>query len=204
MFRSVPTHFPRYPRFSTPTIVPHAAPSKDLLAAHPAPSLPARPTPATTTPKHVKTRPSSPLLKHHLTTTQTAVPLPTTFAHPQMTTKTFQSLFALSPTGLPLSAAAPLPVSAQNPYPYKYYQVTLRRGLYGIDKDVKKCVDALGLKGRHEVVWRPVGPHVAGLILKVRELVTVELVNEVPSGTKRQGAVKGYAKVGSALLSASA
>ncbi|KAI9352677.1 hypothetical protein BDR26DRAFT_849676 [Obelidium mucronatum] len=83
-----------------------------------------------------------------------------------MTPAIYRNLFKLSPTGKPYADPTPLPISETNKYPFKYYQISLRRGLYGIEKDVKKCVNALGLHGRHEVVWRAVNPHNAGLILK--------------------------------------
>ncbi|KAJ3029326.1 UNVERIFIED_CONTAM: hypothetical protein HDU68_012481 [Siphonaria sp. JEL0065] len=208
MFRTAASRYPRYPRFSAPTITPHAPPTKDMLAkanaVREAPAI----KPSAVTPPSIKT--STPQqstnksnkinkVKHHLTTTQTAIPLPTTFAHPDMTTAAFRSLFKLSPTGKPIADATPLK-KGESAFPYRFYQITLRRGLYGIEKDTKKCVNALGLHGRHEVVWRPVNANNAGLILKIRELVTVELVNEIPDIQSRPRAVKGYTKVGTALL----
>ncbi|KAJ3229420.1 hypothetical protein HDU81_005389 [Chytriomyces hyalinus] len=139
--------------------------------------------------------------KFHLTTTQTSVPLPTTFASKDMTISLFKSLHKLDKTGKP--AVQPAPVAGET-YPYRYYKITLRRGLRGIEKGVKKCVDALGLKGRHETVWKAVNPHNAGLILKIRELITVELANELPQDLGRLRAVKGYVKAGCGLANISA
>ncbi|KAJ3285104.1 hypothetical protein HDU79_007595 [Rhizoclosmatium sp. JEL0117] len=205
--RTLPSLYPRYPRFSTPTIVPHSAPTTENLSKASALKEAKAPLPLPLSQQQKqKQKQSIPVPKskvtHSLASTQAAVPLPTTFAHPSLTPASFKALFNLSPTGKPAVEATPLP-PAENKYPFRFYQITLRRGLYGIEKDVKKCVDALGLHGRHQVVWRAVNPHNAGLILKVRELVTVELVNEVPDVSRRPRAVKGYTKVGTALAGAS-
>ncbi|KAI8840395.1 hypothetical protein BJ741DRAFT_706279 [Chytriomyces cf. hyalinus JEL632] len=202
MFRSALALFPRAPRFSGPTITRHSAPTPEMLArTQPEKSTASvetpisKPTTATKAPfaKPIKFTKKT---KFHLTTTQTAVPLPTTFASKDMTIPLFKSLHKLDRTGKP--AVQPAPIAGEA-YPFRYYKITLRRGLRGIEKSVKKCVDALGLKGRHETVWKSVNPHNAGLILKIRELITVELANELPQDLGRPRAVKGYVKAGCGL-----
>ncbi|KAI8613962.1 hypothetical protein BC830DRAFT_1129725 [Chytriomyces sp. MP71] len=194
--------FPRYPRFSGPTITRHAPPSKEMIDAiktQPKAPKPAAQAPSVSAPAaSIPSNPSN--LKHHLTSTQTAVPLPTTFASPSDSIASHRAAHALNKIGQPLFEPAPLPASAGSAYPYRYYKITLRRGLRGIDADTRKCVLSLGLHGRHEVVWRPVCPQTAGLVLKVRELVTVELANELPQETRRPRAVKGYNKIGNSVL----
>jgi ribosomal protein L30 len=101
---------------------------------------------------------------------------------------------------LPLSyAAAASTPAASTPaksgkYPFAFYQITLRRGLIGINAPIKHVVHSLGLSRRHETVWRRVSPKTAGQILRVKELVTVELVNEIPQRVETE---KGYNKVAS-------
>ncbi|KAI8921013.1 hypothetical protein DFJ77DRAFT_423297, partial [Powellomyces hirtus] len=56
-----------------------------------------------------------------------------------------------------------------------YYEISLRRSLNGLPATVKKVASAIGLTGRHQVVWRPVSARHAGQILKLRELVAVRL-----------------------------
>ncbi|KAI8834858.1 hypothetical protein BC829DRAFT_357922, partial [Chytridium lagenaria] len=56
-----------------------------------------------------------------------------------------------------------------------YYQITLRRGFFGLTKKVRLHLKSLGFHGRHEVVWKPVSEKEAGNILKVKELVDVKL-----------------------------
>ncbi|KAI8924676.1 hypothetical protein BC831DRAFT_387830, partial [Entophlyctis helioformis] len=56
-----------------------------------------------------------------------------------------------------------------------FFEITLRRGLFGLPQTTRTVVSALGLSKRHQVVWRLVGPRSAGQLLKVKELVTVRL-----------------------------
>jgi large subunit ribosomal protein L30 len=65
-------------------------------------------------------------------------------------------------------------------FPYRYYEICLRRGLVGLPQKTKHIVQSLGLTKRHQVVWRLVSPKSAGQILKIKELVTIRLVNEIP------------------------
>ena len=77
----------------------------------------------------------------------------------------------------------------------KYYAVTLVRSLIGIEKKKKQLIQtSLGLRRRLQTVYRPVSPHVAGQILQVKELVKVELANEIPS--KRQRPERGFKVIG--------
>ncbi|TPX37169.1 hypothetical protein SmJEL517_g00893 [Synchytrium microbalum] len=112
--------------------------------------------------------------KRHLDDTQTAVPLPTTYP------------------------AAPKPdVSASSGrFAATYYEITLLRGFKGVSKQKRIVASALGLHGRHEVVYRRCGPRCAGQILAIRELVKVRLVNEIP---RQLNMPKGFVKVGSNL-----
>ncbi|KAJ3326949.1 39S ribosomal protein L33, mitochondrial [Blyttiomyces sp. JEL0837] len=131
--------------------------------------------------------------KRHLTDSQTGLPLPTTFADPNMNIEKYKKLHRSRLRDITHSVLPePLPVSDKNPYPYKYYQITLRRSLFGIPKQTRRVVEVLGLKDRHEVVWQPVNPKIAGNILKVKELVDVKLVNEIPP---KPSVVLGYTRV---------
>jgi ribosomal protein L30/L7E len=110
--------------------------------------------------------------KRHLTDVETARPLPTTFA-PGQTLKDFKTKPLIPDT------------KASYHYPYRYYEITLRRGLIGIPKKIKHIVQSIGLHQRHQVVWRLVSPRSAGQILKIKELVHVRLVNEIPIKEKQ-------------------
>ncbi|KAI9208086.1 uncharacterized protein BJ171DRAFT_490210 [Polychytrium aggregatum] len=90
----------------------------------------------------------------------------------------------------------PEPITDIGHYNYKYYQVSLERGLIGLSKKTRDFVRALGLRHRHHVVWLRVGPRSAGAILKIRELLKVDLVNEIP---KRVKAPSGYKKLGNII-----
>ncbi|KAI9354826.1 hypothetical protein DFJ73DRAFT_826511 [Zopfochytrium polystomum] len=90
---------------------------------------------------------------------------------------------------------APLPAAVSR-LPYRYYQVTLRRGTNGLPGKTVASVRELGLTTRHQVVWVRVTQKNAGLIMKVKELVDVRLVNQIPP---KRPIPLGYKKVGSAL-----
>lgn len=117
--------------------------------------------------------------KRSLTEVQTARPLPITFKEGE-TAKTFKTK--------PL-VCEPLPKGEYH-FPYRYYEICLRRGLIGIPKDIKHIVQSIGLTKRHQVVWRLVSPKSAGQILKIKELVTVRLVNELPLPQKNPSGFK--------------
>lgn len=127
-----------------------------------------------------------PQRKRSIGDVETALPLPTTFKEGE-TFKTFQTR--------PSKVGEPLPLS-ESQYPYKYYEITLRRGVIGLPKATRNVVASLGLTKRHQVVWKAVGPTTAGEILRVKELVTVRLVNEIPAVPQRPS---GYTKVGNLL-----
>lgn len=56
-----------------------------------------------------------------------------------------------------------------------YYKITLVRSLIGTPKATRAIVKTLGLGKRGSTVYRRVTPAIAGSILKVKELVDVEL-----------------------------
>jgi ribosomal protein L30/L7E len=66
----------------------------------------------------------------------------------------------------------------------------------GLPKAIRTIVTGLGLNQRHQVIWRPVSPKTAGQIIKIKELVHVELVNEIP---KKQTRPTGFVKIGNAI-----
>ena len=121
--------------------------------------------------------------KRYLTQVETARPLPDTFP----ATKSFKD-YKQKPL-----MCEPLPEGEYH-YPYRYYEICLRRGLIGLPKKTREIVNALGLHTRHQVVWRLVSPRSAGQILRVKELVHVRLVNEIPEKPKYP---KGFTKVAS-------
>ncbi|KAI8808198.1 hypothetical protein BJ742DRAFT_810009 [Cladochytrium replicatum] len=114
-------------------------------------------------------RPPKP--QRHITDTQTAIPLPTTF-RPKDTTE----------------------VKAEP----RYYEITLRRGVVGLPWKTRRVVESLGFKKRHQVVYKPIEASVAGRILGVKELVSLRLVADIPP---RYEIPKGYKKVGSLISS---
>jgi ribosomal protein L30 len=85
--------------------------------------------------------------------------------------------------------------------PFKYYKITLKRGLIGIPKRVRDVAKTLGLNKREQSVFVPVTANSAGKILRVKELVSVENVKELPEDVgKRRPYPTGYRLVGSMLV----
>ncbi|KAJ3152505.1 hypothetical protein HDU89_001192 [Geranomyces variabilis] len=186
-----------YPRRALPKTTP-VAPSPAQLATPPVPpqnfSTQQPPYKRTSLPFHIRQRqPANP--RRYITDVDTALPLPTTF--PSGITSREEFLAA----GRPQLPEEKLAITAENPFPYKYYEISLRRSLNGLPATTKKHASALGLTARHQVVWRLVSPRAAGQILTLRELVAVRLVNEIP---QKPVLPTGFAKVGNAVGSGSA
>lgn len=59
----------------------------------------------------------------------------------------------------------------------KYYAITLKRSLIGVEKKRKELAQTLGFKRRQQTIIRPVNGAVAGMILRLKELVEVKLLN---------------------------
>ncbi|KAI9102513.1 hypothetical protein DFS34DRAFT_609493 [Phlyctochytrium arcticum] len=174
------------PRKPSAPRVQFSAPSSADLAAPPVKPLQYRP------PMFRKTQPAGirfsrpPAPQRHITDTDTAIPLPTTY-----------------PTGIKTPSqlrrsrvpAEKLDTSL-NPYPYRYYEISLTRSLTGLPKKVRAVVHALGLYKRHQVVWSKVGPRSAGQILQIRELLDVKLVNDIP---EKATLPLGFNKIGTSI-----
>ncbi|KAG5976218.1 hypothetical protein E4U55_007429 [Claviceps digitariae] len=57
-----------------------------------------------------------------------------------------------------------------------YFRITLQRSAIGLPTRIRGVLAALGLRKRMQTVFHPVEPHFAGMIMKVKELVSVEEV----------------------------
>jgi ribosomal protein L30/L7E len=135
-------------------------------------------------PPHIRlSRPPQP--QRHITDVETARPLPLTF-------KEGESIRDYKTKPL---VAEKLPAGEYH-YPYRFYEITLRRGVLGLPARTRHIVQSLGLLKRHQVVWRLVSPRSAGQILKIKELVSVRLVNEIPV---KQPWPTGFKKIGNLL-----
>jgi large subunit ribosomal protein L30 len=58
-----------------------------------------------------------------------------------------------------------------------FWKVTLMRSAIGLPRRRGDTLVALGLRKRFRTVYKPINPQIAGLILKVKELVQLELVD---------------------------
>ena len=58
-----------------------------------------------------------------------------------------------------------------------YLRITLHRSAIGLPERTRGVLAALGLRRRSQVVFKPVTPQFAGLVMKVKELVRVQEVD---------------------------
>jgi len=63
------------------------------------------------------------------------------------------------------------------PTPGAFFRITLLRSAIGLPARSRGTLDALGLRRRMRTVYQPVTPHIAGMIMRVKELVDVEEVD---------------------------
>ena len=88
--------------------------------------------------------------------------------------------------------------------PNTHFKITLRRSAISLGGRIKGTLKALGIHRRFQTVYFPHSPEVAGKILKVKELVSVENVPKHLVLTKQEQrqqrrAPKGYKIVGSRM-----
>jgi large subunit ribosomal protein L30 len=67
-----------------------------------------------------------------------------------------------------------------------FWKVTLMRSGIGLPKRRNDTLVALGLRKRFRTVYKPVNPQTAGLLLRVKELVKVDLVRDDEIMTKEE------------------
>ncbi|QLG72216.1 hypothetical protein HG535_0C05700 [Zygotorulaspora mrakii] len=62
-----------------------------------------------------------------------------------------------------------------------FYKVVLRRSLIGVPKSSRSIVKSLGLGKRGSVIYRRATPACAGSLVKIKELVSVEVTEKALS-----------------------
>ncbi|KAJ2005533.1 39S ribosomal protein L33, mitochondrial [Coemansia thaxteri] len=76
----------------------------------------------------------------------------------------------------------------------KFWKITLMRSPIGLHPRTRENARALGFKRRGNVVYRPITSELAGMILRLKEIVKVELVDQAePLKTK---AADGFKVIG--------
>lgn len=82
----------------------------------------------------------------------------------------------------------------------KWFRVTLKRGLIGIDWRTKRCAQALGLRRVGQRVYRKVTPMVLGNIFRIKELVHITITHGLPpAGAMHKTYPAGFTVIGSLL-----
>ena len=104
------------------------------------------------------------------------------------------------------SLATAVSPSASSPSgePLTHYRITLRRSAISLPENIKGTLAALGIHRRLQTVYHRHTPDIAGKILTVKELVSVENVPESAVRTKweqkqERKASRGYEVIGSKL-----
>ncbi|CAG8527213.1 24143_t:CDS:2 [Cetraspora pellucida] len=70
--------------------------------------------------------------------------------------------------------------------PTGFFKITLRRSPIGLPKKLRAVVKALGLSKLSQTVYHSQTPIIAGMILKVKELLEVKNVKKVPTPEERK------------------
>lgn len=76
----------------------------------------------------------------------------------------------------------------------QFWKITLTRSPIGLNPQVRENVRALGFKRRGNVVYRSITNELAGKILKIKEIVKVELVGKAES--LKTPAANGFEVIG--------
>jgi len=104
-------------------------------------------------------------------------------------------------TSSPTTTSPPAAASSPTSEPWTHFKITLRRSAISLGDKKKGTLVSLGIHRRHQTVYHPHSPEVAGKILSVKELLEVESVPESLVRTKQEQrlerkAVRGYQVVG--------
>lgn len=81
----------------------------------------------------------------------------------------------------------------------KYYKVTLTRSTIGLSQDYRAAAKTLGLFRLNQSSYQPVNASTAGLILKLKEIVRVQNVDQIPEKSAAKKTERGYKVVGRML-----
>ena len=76
-----------------------------------------------------------------------------------------------------------------------YWKVTLIRSGIGLTKRRNDTLVALGLRKRFRTVYKSINPATAGLLIRVKELIRLEIVDEAKTNKELREArrpAKGY------------
>ena len=104
-------------------------------------------------------------------------------------------------TSSPKTISSSTTASSATSEPSTHFKITLRRSAISLGDKKKGTLVSLGIHRRHQIVYHPHSPEVAGKILSVKELLEVESVPESLVRTKQEQrlerkAVRGYQVVG--------
>ncbi|KAJ2402369.1 39S ribosomal protein L33, mitochondrial [Coemansia sp. RSA 2559] len=80
------------------------------------------------------------------------------------------------------SACATTTITPNTPKPNEqgqFWKITLKRSPIGLHPRTRENARALGLERRGHIVYRQISSELAGMILKLKEIVQVELVDKV-------------------------
>lgn len=102
---------------------------------------------------------------------------------------------AAASTEMASALTTPIKYTAEGPF----LKVYLYRGFIGLPKSIKDNAKCLGLTKRYQTVYVPPHPSCIGNILKIKELVKVELVDKKPAPRVGPMYPKGYAVQGNYL-----
>ncbi|KAG9294241.1 hypothetical protein G9A89_021600 [Geosiphon pyriformis] len=109
-----------------------------------------------------------PIFRFFSSTAVSQVTKPSIFARKRQSQKARQT-----PRNIPLSQIDPDAGDG-------YFKITLRRSVIGLPGRLRLIVEALGLRRINHTVYREQRPNIAGMILKIKEIVELENVDVIP------------------------
>jgi ribosomal protein L30/L7E len=81
----------------------------------------------------------------------------------------------------------------------KWFRITLKRSLIGIDWRTRRCAEALKLRRVGQTVYKKVDPCILGNIFKLKELVAIAIKKGLPPKNAPGRFPSGYAVIGNML-----
>nr|CAG8474297.1 2569_t:CDS:2 [Entrophospora candida] len=74
-----------------------------------------------------------------------------------------------------------------------YFAITQKRSTIGLPQTSHRVMEALGLRKIGHTVYHSQTPYIVGMIIKVKELLSVRMINRIPSLEERsKRAESGY------------
>lgn len=113
----------------------------------------------------------------------------------RVTSRYFSQSYFIPPTSIKPNSKSVSQISHKNSskIPNGFFKITLRRSTIGLPLKLRRVVRALGLRRLQQTVYHSQTAYIAGMILKVKEILQVNNVKRIPAPEERKKRAKeGY------------